>query len=516
MIKIVVVEDKPPILRDIKEEIEKCNLNIEIVGEAINGQVALPVIMDTKPDIVFTDIKMPVMDGLQMIAELKKTDLDINFVIISGYDEFEYARQAMRLNATEYLLKPVDHEAMDSTLKKIIGCILEDRYIRQKDILSNILFSKAVKNKPSHPEFENMHFLLVLLCAGPYSNFEIYYTNPLNSFWSDVDLLAVARKYITQKEVIWCFDGKCINEHILVLGLDSSSELDINTFLSLIENDVGKSGVPITLAVSQKIKNVLDLGIEVQFARTILKNKLIFGKSNVIPIDKSNLINSEEVSIPDLSLEKKLSVIIQGQQKKLFYNEINLLLNNWEKNAYTQSTVEKLLKQIYIICKKSTINQSLVYNDHTLEIDEILSISKDYKALAQGLTFIFDQFFVNPDIIRADNSFAKNVVANIESYLKAHFSEQVSISEIAATFNLEPSYLSRMFKNHTGISPMEYLTKLRIEKAKELILSDPNIMLKDIMEIVGYNNQYYFSKIFKTVMGITPSEYRNRYSEVTE
>lgn len=508
MIKILIVEDKPPILWSIKQKIENYSTEIEVVGEAHNGMEALSLIEQLKPDIVFTDIRMPVMDGLKLIAEVKKTHMDIHFVIISGYDEFEYARQAIKLGVSDYILKPVTQETINEILDKITVYIKARASQHKKKILQEILnlgSSKVMSNK----DFSCQYFFTVLFCAGSFSNHVIDYTNPNNFLWSKINCSELVSGHLPRNVFSWCFDGKSLNEMILLLGITQEFKFDVSNVIEPVNSKLLSSNIPVTIAVSKRIGSINDIGIETQNTRMFLRKNLILGKPGIIFTDTSNSGTNEKNTILDAALEKKLTTFIQSNQKTLFLNEIRKIADYWERNNYKQYNIENSLKYIAYLCNKIALEEPDFSSDFKLEIEEILCIAKDYPALLQGMNSFFSQFFPESADSRQKREPMKEIVEKVKNYIKSNYAKQITINDIADMVNVDPCYLSKTFKNLKGISPMEYLTNLRIEKSKDLIMNDSGLMLKDIADIVGYANQYYFSRIFKIVTGLSPSEFKN-------
>jgi two-component system, response regulator YesN len=508
MIKVVIVEDKPPILWSIKQKIENYSKEMSVVGEAYNGQEALSLINELKPDIVFTDIRMPVVDGLELISEVKKTFSDIHFIIISGFDEFEYARQAMRLGVSEYILKPVTQETINDILNKVVIDIKSKVSDYERKLIKGVLDSgNKINFVDCH--FDCQYFITALMCAGSYSNQIIDYTNPFNFFGSKINIDELVSGLLPENTFLWCFDGKSLNEMILILGLSENSYMQVKQYITSISSALLALNIPVTIAVSQIINNINDIGIEAKNTRVLLRKTLTFGKPSIIFSDTPILNISEKSHAIDSFIEKRLLSFIQNKQKNLFFNEIKKIMDYFSQNDYTQYNIENSLRYIAHICNKSPFAKADYSNSPELEIEEVLSISNDYSALLQGLISIFSHFFPDTNDLKQKREPLKEIINNVEKYIHANFSKQITINDIADMVKVDPCHLSKTFKSMKGVSPMESLTKLRIEKSKELILSSSSLMLKDIAEIVGYSNQYYFSRIFKLVTGLTPSEYKN-------
>ncbi|MBP1990160.1 response regulator [Paenibacillus eucommiae] len=517
MIKVVVVEDQHPILRSIIKQIANFSSEVSVIGEATDGLSALERIQKLRPDIVFTDIRMPGIDGLELIENIKKTLPGTIFVIISGHDEFQYARQAMKLGVTEFMLKPIHQKTINEVLSKLAETIHYDRHERKKRILYDTLHVKTISESLTQTTLDydddsNAYsYVVMLICAGSYSNFPVDVSHPLCDFWSHIDLPAMISTHWSGYQDIWILDGQAINEQILIWGFKEKKQdnVDPKSLAESVMCILSSFLVPITISVSTKTGSRLaDLKIEYQFSRAMLRKNLIFGASSIILSDKSKLAFSREnFTIESIIEPKKLSILLSKKNKALFLKEIEHMLEHMHKEAYKQSAIEKCLKVVAALCENMEINQHDRESDIELEIEELLSFSLNYKALFLALSFTFSRFFSNKSKKDVPGSI-EIILDRVDKYLLDHYSENISIHDIAEMVNLNSSHLSREFKKYKGMSPMDFLTHTRIQKAKELILTKSDFKLMEIAGMVGYSNQFYFSKIFKIVTGLSPSEYR--------
>ena len=506
MIKVIIAEDKPPILRSIKSKLEAIDPELKIVGVAGDGEEALMLTKELKPDIIFTDIRMPVMDGLQLITEAKKVNDGIFFVIISGYDEFEYARKAMKLGVSEYLLKPVTKDTLTDTVSRILSDLRQKKHHYEKELIADMISSSKINKQMMDYDFECDCFCVACVNIGPYSDFVISFTNPFNLVWSSVDLDSIVNEHLKNNGKYWIIDGRNLTEQVIVFARLGHAGTDYEYVSRLVFESLSSLNVPVNMIVGKKLHKFTDIEFEVQFLRALMRKNIVFGKSNMLVSGQVNVSNSNENNLLSPSLEKKLGAIILSNQKNLFLDELKMLFASWEQNNYTQYAVEKFLKQIDWLFRKSLADKLTSGNDSELEIDEILSMSENYNILFANVVFIFGQYFYDSN--NDGRISLKNTINKIESFIKAHYSEQISVNYIADIFSLDVSYLSRAFKNHKGISPIEFIVRLRMEKAKELLSGNPNLTIKDIAEAVGYNDQFYFSRIFKIITGVSPSIFK--------
>lgn len=506
MMNVIVVEDKHPILRSIVRKIENYHSELRIIGEATDGLSALEMILRLKPSIVITDIRMPGMDGLQLITQVKAELPDTIFVILTGYNEFDYARQALKLGVTEYLLKPITQEAMNDMLENVSKLASTTRQAKEIALLSHLLRVGTASTSPLNLDvlcYDN--YYIMTLCAGSFSKFSIDMTNPFHNFWIQRDLVSFLYPHLSKHEVFWVLDGQFMNELIIVFGCSQGSTLDLQHISELTLTKFRPKDIPISIAISNKVTKLHDLKVEFQLTKSKLEKRALFGISSYFYVQDIALV--DEAQIPDFD-EQKLLSLIKNKKRDAFMNEMKATLAKWEKLQFTQLQLESCLLQIVHMGHKATIQRSQSMNNLELELHEILSISKDYSALRSNLNFLFEKFFVDQESVNRSNNSTKTILDTVEQYFKNHLADEISIQDVADQVNLNVSYLSREFKKHKGISPIEYLTQLRIEKAKQLLLDPSQFMFKDIALLVGYQNQYYFSKVFKLITGLSPTQYK--------
>ncbi len=513
MIKVVVAEDKHPILWNIVKKIENYSPDLQVVGQVTDGITALETILRLKPAIVFTDIKMPGMDGLTLISELKKHAPDTIIIIISGHDEFEYARQAMKLGVHEYLLKPISQDAMNEVLVKAIELVNTSQQSKEMNTLMHVIKGSGSQSFTIQcEELSYDSYAVMLICAGPISKFLIDISNPLNDFWLKTDLASLLSFHLPQLESFWVFEGEAINEIIVILSCSIEKEINFQAISNLILEHFQTTAIPFNFAISNRVSKIADLKLEYQVTRTMLRKYAKFGLSSVLHVKDMSLNAPGELYPNQPFDEQKLLSLVKNNKRELFQLEIQTLLRQWEALEFTQSTIEFNLTQIILACSKGITDHSISNSDLKLELDEIISISKDYHTLIRNVSFLFEHFFSNSDNLPQNTNYMRDIIDRVEKYFLDHLSDDIFMNEIADMVNLNVTYLSREFKKHKGITPIDYLTQLRINKAKEL-LSDPlNLKFKDIAVIVGYQNQYYFSKVFKLITGMTPTEFKGSLS----
>ncbi|WP_053985892.1 response regulator transcription factor [Niameybacter massiliensis] len=511
MIKIFIAEDQPLILRDICQKIMRCGDPFEIIGEATNGKDAYEKIMQCHPDVIFTDIRMPLMDGLNLIEKVKLSLPDIKCIIISGYKDFDYARAAMKLNVDEYLLKPILFEDIEFVLNQLKLKVSINQESYEKEMLNSILNASHHNHPRLHMPLTFNECYIVLLNAGPFAHFTIDYLNPFGAVWDNLDIENLGENILQENEKIYIFDGKTQNEKLLFIGLKNTSYSAILHFLKDLAIMFETLHAILSIAVSKPMYRIDNIGIESQVLRTLMKKNILFGQATFIECSHINPYLKPYRTFISSLLERKFILAIQNHQKKNFIKELELLIDQFQREQSTQYEITKTLKYLVSLFNKVDHPLAPPYMDIELEIEETLSNVHDYHTLKEGILFSFTNFLdaVFSTAIPAQSSL--HLIDDAKHYIDHHFNESFTINDLASRSALTPAYFSRLFKERLGVTPIEYLTQIRIQKACDLILSH-NYTFKEIAELCGYSDQFYFSRTFKMIIGKSPSQYKVEHS----
>lgn len=512
MITVMVVEDEPLIMRSIKQMIEQTNPNFRVIGEAYDGEEALQIIGSLNPYVVFTDIKMPVMGGLALVSEMKRRGIRALPVILSGYKEFHYAQEALKLEVVDYILKPVSIEALSSLLSDIFHRHEAEMREAQLNILREMIQTNemlSTKYTLQHVFPESKEFSHIFLCAGSFSIFPSNIITPPKEFWLKNQLEDIILPHLDPKDPYWILDGKNGNEQVIILGSVENLSSKTKKLSLRIYEDLLAYNFPITLIEGNVIKKIGDMGFYIQQSRILLNKSVLFAKSRIIESTNIHEDSGKEDHIIDTYYEKIQAIIIQNGHIDLYKQEFNKVLALAEQHSFLQMRLEWLLKQwVHLFADRLRYipKDTLVHIE--MEINELISNSFNYKAIYNGMCFIIDELFMLTKSKPQEQDSQKALADRIEQYLKSNYSNTLSLQSLGEIFGLVPPYLSRIYKECKGLSPTDHILQIRIEKAKELLQMEPPLLLKYIAEAIGYDDVFYFSRIFKSVTGRSPSDFR--------
>ncbi|MCJ8014243.1 response regulator [Paenibacillus sp. KQZ6P-2] len=503
--RVVIVEDEPKIRRNIAQKIEGSD-SYEIVGMASDGVEAMNVIMELMPAVVFTDIKMPKMDGLELIRRVKENSPEIHFVIISGYDEFEYAQSAMKLGVRDYLLKPVSLEALNECLKNISVSLQYRNYQMTREMLT-LSINGAHEGLESFT-LSNQSFATFLVCIGnlcasviPPEQYELF-----RELWRDVSFESIKNLFPGQNDLWIVVDEKAPNQKFVLVSAEDKHPEEIPAMAAEIQACLSKysRGLPVQVCHHEFYVNWTDIWKQAQTIRGLLDRELVPCKSSI-------LLTSNKSETPfasymaDQVLKNKVNALIQSGQTDILKNELFQVFKQWENAEYPQRLLEKVTMHLI---------RSIHLQTGVLSEEKLFSLESElYSKLAicPELSVFFGHLWelIEKMILIGDEDYdTYQLVKHVANYLELNYTKDINLEELAIRFHFTSSYLSKIFKKHYRETPLKYIIKLRIEEAKRLIIENPEREVGKIAEIVGYADQHYFSRVFKNATGMSPSEFR--------
>lgn len=517
--KLLIVDDEQKIRDGLRMIVNWNELGFELVGDACNGVEAMKFIDDNLyPDVILTDIRMPLMGGIELMETVRKCNYDIQFILLSGYDYFEYAEKAIEFGAFGYILKPTKLQE------------LKNKFLALKDKLDNEIKKKKIL-------FEGTSLL-----RDNYIKDILYQNYDEDTFLYETPSIVILKK---DKEY-------CILILKIVSDVDSKSILKLKNMadeLTGINYDLYSiiiDAVNIVLILSKNMKNqnnISEQGIE-SLAFDIMKATCAFGVDAVIGmggvhkgIDKICLSYKQALEAMKASFFRGLNIVIKFSSKnhdalplKYPFEYEKQLISAIEKGDKSQSinTIEKLFisvlsnesleqTQVFTVCIEMIVAISRYFNNISNRIENIFDESKiiykkvsDFETLIQLKQWFKERILVVIDTVldEMDDNDGR-IVKYIKKYIDQKYHEQITLSSLVDTLYMNPDYISRLFKKETGMGFNEYLTNYRIEKAKEF-LKDVSCKSYEVGFSVGYQDASYFSKIFKKVTGKSISEYREK------
>lgn len=517
MYKIVFIDDNQAIIEGLNYIIDWEKLNIDICGAAYDGKMGMKLIKKIKPEIVIVDIEMPGINGLKMIRKIIKEQPDLKIIILSGYDNFNYAQEAIEMGVKSYILKPIRKKILLNKLKEITLELKAEaaKISKQKSLLSQInlvsniarekYFFNLISNQVAVESKEEINYSLLGINSWP----DNYCLMMIEFDQQDTSIInKVLRKNLNIPEENYIIIP--LLEKQLMFFLHAESEPKLMTLREKIILDLKKNiKISYYLGVSLIHNDFKKLNQSLQEAREALKdvceNQGVKFYKNLNTQNNKNKINTQKF-IKQI-INKIKAVELESALESLDDLFIYLKENSCRTvNIYTECI--KLFFEIKKLISNYQINHHLKDDSSYLSIIYLQSKFRTLSALQTEIETIIETI-INK-IKDAPVTMAEIMVNEIKDYLKDNYID-ASRESIAKNFNITPTYLSKIFKNITGINLIDYLTKLKMDAAKIKLLNTSD-QIQEIAEEMGYANAYYFTKVFKKNIGMTPSKFRRHKS----
>jgi two-component system response regulator YesN len=507
-VQVYIAEDEPPLLRNIVKKIRELDGDFEVVGQAINGEDAYDDILRLQPDILITDIRMPILDGLNLIKKLRNSGLSLICVILSGYEEFEYAKQAIGLGVEDYILKPLSSEDLAQVLAKSKIKIRVQKHQQGANVLNKVIHFNADSSGLDRLNEET--YGMIYMCINNPLNQSPEsraYSDKMQSIIRHLDLESVLNtsSSLTDNDY-WIVEGKFPNEIIVIMNWHAHSERNLENISSQILEKLSFTSDYATIAVEQADLNSEQIAGTVQRLRRMINGRSVVGYNQILSGLQQDDFGMEWIAL-NSDLEKKLILFCKNRQPKMIKSELASSMDAWIKKTIPKKIMEINLKHALRICGQ---------NSGVLLKNELLRFEEDIEQLFLAynrMDDIRDEYLKIIDLLLGSNGIVdptdyQQMADRIAEYLANNLEQKISLPEAAELFGITESHLSKIFKKHRGESPIDYLINLRIKKAKRMMIEYPDMMLRDIAEMTGFSDQYYFSRVFKSITGKAPTEFR--------
>ncbi|MCR8645548.1 response regulator [Paenibacillus sp. N1-5-1-14] len=531
MYRLMIVDDEDEVREGIIQKTDWQACGFELVGDFTNGRDALDAVADLQPDVIITDICMPFMDGLELAKHVAEEHRDIVVVIITGYEDFEYAKQAIRLKVKEYLLKPINAREITAFLQKMKQELDEQqqkktdlRYLKIQlneslPLLRERFLEKMVTTRLSPDEIEQKfrYFDLELIGSSYVAivgdmDEMMQHSRTLGQL--DRELLKFAVFNIMQE--VFEQDGNGIvfrtrDDKVAIVFGGHPEQMDVQaqTLVGQAQISVNKYlNLTLSIGIGRTYSELADIAKSYQEALTALDHRFILGNNRIISINdiaygkQMNTITYEE-------WEKRLIAALKTGRSELFAQEVQEWMEDLRQN---HSTIEECHVSIYklivslmnVLVGTTTMEQKLIFGDNPFAHIAGLKTLDQVKA---WLVQISQRMMTH--LVDKRSHVTKSQMDAAVTYINGNYmDEDFSLQQVCSHIYLSISYFSALFKQHSGETFIEYLTRIRLEKAKEL-LTLTSLKTYDIAARVGYGDPQYFSVIFKRNMGLTPKDYRN-------
>lgn len=530
MIKLLIADDEYLVLDSLKMIIAKNTKDIQIVGTASNGREAVEKTIALKPDIVFMDIHMPGIDGMEAIRQIKAVNNDVLFVIVTAYEFFDYAKDAINLGVSEYLLKPINKGKVLETLENLSAVIHQ----KHKSLIRELELKERINR-------------IIPYIEGQFVSYQLFNLGNVNEieFYEDIFKMKLRQGYALTV-LIDSFEFKD-REDNLKFSIDKQSFYDIffmelkricpcligsplldriTAFIPVSEEedcyDVRNQSIKIGRRIVEKLRLSTQLNYRIGIGRSY--DVASFNKScneayMAASIPKGQAVmhfedltpsNHELDTYPTNKENSFTNRILKGniQGAKDVFREIYL----WMANNYCDDIDKiksKLIDLIFIVEKTLPYKLNFFMTSKQTYIMRILKTDSKDELEHQFMHFLSELALEIQEHVRTE---IDGLIPKVMKFINNNYHNNITLDDAAKSVNLSYHYFSKIFKDEVGKNFVDYLTELRIEKSMGF-LENEGISIKEVCHKIGYNDPNYYCKIFKKVTGMTPTEYRTIFNQ---
>lgn len=532
MYRIVIADDEQFIVQLVRQLIDYQQLNVEVIGEASDGNTALELLTTLKPDILITDIRMPYMDGLQLIEKIREHKLPISVIAISGHRRFDYAYNALKYDVHDFIVKPIGRKELNDAIAKVVHYLNRKsqddhhiEHIRQQMNISAVQLHRKLLEDCLQGSLNgntlaqiNQNYAASFL-PGQYTGIAVRL---------DMSQEITSESLIVRKcrEVLDNFLHDCADEYMFhFIDKEALFSILVNTRpeqTSQLTRNIKRmfellgvtmdvySHVNITIGVGSTVENIVGIPGTLRMAIMNSRINCVLGAQRIYSSSEFAIEKNRNQHISTVQTKELTQILEFGRINDVsswLYSVFSCSEEYYRKHPLEALSLgDSILDTFQTLCRIRGINIDEDILSHEYAFINRCGTLQDY--LQHIICFMQKVLEEDYQLRVQRNNYPVECTKN---YVAEHLGESFKLEDIAKHTMLAPNYLSTLFKKETGETISDYTQKLRLEKAKNL-LRTTNLNLNEIAAQVGYSDPKHFSKLFKKTFGIRPQDYRKMYS----
>ncbi|MDO5423147.1 MAG: response regulator [Eubacteriales bacterium] len=532
MYRILIADDEGIMLESLRSSISSQFGGVCEIETAKTGRAVIEKAETFHPDIVFMDIHMPGINGIQAMKEIRKFNTAALFYIISAYDKFDYAKEAIDLGVEKYLMKPISKKTILSVVEEAMTKVDKNRRQRSDQLriqekletvipvvesgfINAILFQNEIQDISYYRQLLDIDteygYMAVIQFGTDYEDGRL--VSPVGMNVKAQEFYPELRELV-KAAISPCIVGPLMSNCISFVVLHEEREVPYEERIEIVENTRAlatrlerRLGAKFRVGIG-KIHPIEELSKSYREAVRALTGS----RSRVIHIEDMQQNGVYDEAFPGENEQRLFRCLETGDPDGLI-QELNAFFD-WMVRHYPDDlnnirlkVLEYIMRAEQIAFEAGAVNYGFSYRKDYLDI--AMSCT-DYEDLRRW----FQEKMVSICCTLRDQKEEQSdsIVKKAEAYIQEHFDKDISLDEVSREVNISPYYFSKIFKEESGENFIEYLTRIRIEKAKEM-LENPSLSIKEVSAMSGYSDPNYFSRLFKKQTDMTPREYKARYGK---
>ncbi|RKP55116.1 response regulator [Cohnella endophytica] len=524
-IKALLIDDEVNILKNLQAVIPWESLNIELIGTARNGEQALELARAQRPQLILCDIRMPVMDGIEFLEALREFDAEAEVIMMTGYQDFSYVRSVIRYEVKDYILKPIDYEELEKTIKRLAAGVRErsiEAHSMQQEwkhvfhlAYEKVLYDRIVDlgGSASRPflkltelDGDNLAFAMMLVDVADYSQRERSWDDKERKLWNfaiqnilqeNLTAFNVQHSVLQVRSGEWCVlierSAPDIYDRDQIMGWAEKLRSAVENYLRLC---IRIALHPSEVTLKQLAKTYKSLQRSLNLSQT--------ADTGIIVSEKARGSTEPSQKLWDC-IEEMVTGLKRCDRRR---TETSLKELNDSFRQLPEASFERVAPIVHYLCLhliREMRAMEVIGREEELEVWRRIDQHHGIRDTLQVINRLVDQSLES--VMRKKTSDV--LMLSARDYIERNLSAELSIDLLADYLGISGSYFSLLFKQHIGETFVEYVTKQRMEMAKSMLaLSDKSVT--QVGQMVGYAERRYFTRVFSKYTGMLPSEYRDR------
>lgn len=537
MLKIIIADDEDKICQLIYKLVDWKSIEMEVVGIAHNGIEALELVKSHNPDVAITDIRMPGYDGLEFIGKAKEVNPDIEFIIISGYQHFEYAQKAIKYGVSDYLLKPIKKDELITTLTTMkdhylvraeqlskeekMKLSLKNNMVKLRNsFLNEILLKKVRRMKDISIDVINREYQYNFK-EGCFQILTLKLDGLDQTYFSNV-------KFLEEKIVLlinnnlkeYCYDLESFfveNICYSILNFSLSNKKLIRRQCKILLDEIA-----LQKDIFENLESTIGLGTVETDLSTIddslktaiwsYEQRLVVGTNRVIDYDFTNT-NQLADSQLFYDFNKQMDSALERLDKSAVVSSIRFLREGIKKRPETSGhEIVQMTKEVCNLFLITIRKNKFLLDENTTFFEEFSSNVNNFGSVNSLFNYLINSIVNLLDkIIEDKKQLDTKPIRDAKQYIQENYQNSITLEDVSTRVGFNATYFSSLFKKDTGYTFLEYLSEVRMNQAK-ILLKETNLGVAAICEKVGYSDVKHFTKMFTKHIGLKPNEYRKLYS----
>ncbi len=524
-LKALLIDDEVNILKNLQAVIPWEELDIELIGTARNGEQALELAREHRPQLIMCDIRMPVMDGIEFLGELRQFDTSAEVIMMTGYQDFSYVRSVIRYEVKDYILKPIDYEELVETIRKLADAVreksMEQRSMQQEwKQVFHLAYEKVLYDQitdlggsASGPilrlgelEGENLAFAMMLVDVEDYSKREKIWDDKERKLWNfainnilqeNLTAFGVVHTVIQVRSGEWCVlierSAPDLYERVQCLSWAETLRQAVQSYLKL---SIRVALHPAEVTLKQLSKTYKSLQRSLYLSSTAHEGVIVSERARGSSETSQQLWDTIEEMVTGLKR-------CDRRRTETALRELNESFKSLPENSFER--VAPIVHYLCIHLLREMREMEVIGRHEETEIWRQIDRHQGIRETLQVVNQLVDQSLES--VMKKKTSDV--LMLSAKDYIERNLSAELSIDVLAEYLGISGSYFSLLFKQHFGETFVEYVTKQRMEMARSLLaLSDKSVTQVGLM--VGYAERRYFTRVFSKYTGMLPSEYREQ------